>query len=240
MEAYMAALRGGATEEEAVCQRAKCALDHGGEWVGGAAEIVWTGGTETTPDWWGTDARERFLQSKRRLWRANIQNVPCRVTHLSTLYQYYFSDLAWHQFFGPLPDADDVLEFGEHSQEVSLAGAQRDFEILRRVQREALGVITPGMAHVDAKPAVDAFLARDKEAREHISHYYVHGVGLEIHEEPLLHTPMLDPTPLEGPIYFRPGAVVSSEWFTRLWTVEEPFVMTNNGWEPLVALRGLT
>ena len=36
-----------------------------------------------------------------------------------------------------------------------------------------------------------------------------------------------------------PGAVVSSEWFSRCWTVEDPFVMTETGWEPLAQLQGL-
>jgi len=146
--------------------------------------------------------------------------------------------MAWHEFVGPEPAADQRLDFG--NRQATFAEAQRDFDILRRVQREALEVITPEMTHIDAKKAVDAFLAADPEAPEHITHYYIHGVGLEVHEEPLLHTPMPDPTPLDGPIYFRPGAVVSSEWFTRLWTVEEPFVMTATGWEPLVELKGLT
>lgn len=87
---------------------------------------------------------------------------------------------------------------------------------------------------------LDAFIPWKVPHLGYLTNYYIHGVGLEVHEEPLLHTPMLEPTPLDGLIYFEPGAVVSSEWFTHLWTVEEPFVLTADGWEPLVELRGLT
>jgi len=238
MQAYMRALREGATVAGAQLVRAQYALEAGGEWVGGAHKIAWTGGTDETPAWWDEEARERFLSSERRDWRANIRNVPCCVTHLETRFQFYYSDLAWHEFLGPAPDDKDVLDFS--GREVTFGEARRDFEILRRIQREALAKIEPGMSQWDARKAVDAFLASDREAGDHITHYYIHGVGLEIHEEPLLHTPMPDSTPLDGPVYFRPGAVVSSEWFTRLWTAEEPFVMTDAGWEPLVELRGLT
>lgn len=237
MEAYMDAIRGGASVPEAQRIRAQRAIELGGEWPGGAYRLAWTGGTDETPAWWDAEARERFLATSRN-WKGGPDDVPCLVTHFEGVFQYYFADLAWHEFYGPEPPADEIIVAG--AKQTPYAEAQRDFQILRRIQTEALNQIRPGMDHVTAKSTVDAFIATDPEAKEHITNYYVHGIGLEIHEEPVLTGYVPQPTPLDGPIYFRPGAVVSSEWFTHLWTVEEPFVMTERRWEPLIELRGLT
>ena len=237
MEAYMQALRSGASRKEAERVRAQCAITHGGEWVGGPYRQAWTGGTDETPDWWDPEPREQFLSWTGRNWQGLPYDSPFFVTHLETRFQYYFSDLAWHEFIDPKPDESRPVVWGE--KQVSFAEARRDFELLRRVQTEALHLIRPGMSHPEAKKVVDDYLAADPETREHYS-YFIHGVGLEVHEEPVLTASVPTPIPLDGPIYFQPGAVVSSEWFSRLWTVEEPFVMTKDGWHPLVELRGLT
>ena len=237
MEAYMQAIRSKATRREAERIRAQRALDYGGEWVGGPYDVAWTGGTDATPAWWDTSAREQFQASTARNWRGLPDDTPFFVSHFEATFQYYFADLAWHELYGPEPDQSDQLAWGD--QQVSFGEAQHDFGVLRRVQAEALTHVQPGMNHVDAKKAIDAYLAQDPEAEEHITSYYVHGVGLEIHEEPVLTRSVPVSTPQDGFIHFRPGAVVSSEWFTRLWTVEEPFVMTETGWEPLVELKGL-
>lgn len=237
MEAYMTALRNGASVQEAQCIRAQSPLELGGEWVGGPYKLVWTGGIDETPDWWDAEARECFL-TKSRNWNSTPDNVPCLVTHFEGLYQYYFSDLAWHEFYREEPGQDETVSLG--GQDVLYSDACHDFEVIRRIQTEALMEIQPGMDHVTAKQKVDAFLAGNAEAKEHIIGYFIHGLGLEVHEEPVLSSYVTRPTPLDGPICFEPGAVVSSEWFTTLWTVEEPFVMTNGGWEPIIELRSLT
>jgi len=238
MEAYMQAIRKGASRREAERIRAERASDFGGEWPGGPYSLAWTGGTDDTPDWWDPEAQKRFRAAKSRDWKGQPDDAPCFITHFEGLFQYYWADLAWHEFYGPEPRPDEVVRVG--AREVPYREARRDFEILRRVQTEALNAIRPGMDHVAAKKAIDAFRAADTEARKHITKYYIHGVGLEVHEEPVLTGYVPTPIPLDGPIYFRPGAVVSSEWFTHHWTVEEPFVMTETGWEPLIELRGLT
>ena len=238
MEAYMQAIRSGATRPEAQLVRAQRALEYGGEWVGGPYGIAWTGGNDETPAWWDTDAREQFYAAAVRRWQGLPEDSPFLITHFETTFQYYFSDLAWHELYGAEPGDDEILSWGD--RQLSYGEARHDFEVLRRIQSEALHVITPGMDHVTAKEQIDAFLAADAEAKEHVTHYYVHGIGLEIHEEPVLTGHVPKSTPLDGLIYFHPGAVVSSEWFTSLWTAEEPFVMTEAGWEPLVELRGLT
>jgi Xaa-Pro aminopeptidase len=237
MEAYMNAIRNGASRQEAECVRAKRAIEEGGEFPGGPYRLAWTGGNDETPAWWDKEARERFLSTSRN-WRGQPDDAPCFITHFEGLFQYYWADLAWHEFYGPEPALDQVVRVG--AKEGVYREARRDFEIVRRVQIEALNQIRPGMDHVAAKKAIDAFRAADAEAKKHITNYYIHGVGLEIHEEPVLTGYVPTPIPLDGPIYFRPGAVVSSEWFTHHWTVEEPFVMTETGWEPLIELRGLT
>ena len=237
MEAYMEAIRRGASVSEAQCIRAQRAIELGGEWPGGPYRLAWTGGTDETPAWWDAEAREQFLATSRN-WKGGPDDVPCLVTHFEGMFQYYFADLAWHELYGPEPSADEIIVVG--AREVSYAEAQHDFQILRRIQTEALNQIRPGMDHVTAKSTVDTFLAADSEAKEHITNYYIHGIGLEVHEEPVLTGHVPQPTPLDGLICFRPGAVVSSEWFTHPWTVEEPFVMTEMGWEPLIELRGLT
>ena len=238
MEAYMEALRSGASRSEAQRVRAQRALDHGGEWVGGAYGLAWTGGTDETPAWWDPEARTRFLSSPSRSWKSLPHDSRFCVTHFEARFQYYFADLAWHEFYGPEPAESDRVGWGE--EQVPFGEARRDFDILRRVQTEALNQIRPGMSHRQAKETIDAYLAGNAEAKEHVTNYYVHGIGLEVHEEPVLTGYVPSPVPLDGPIYFHPGAVVSSEWFTRLWTVEEPFVMTETGWQPLVGLKGLT
>lgn len=238
METYMQAIRAGKTREEAQHVRAQRAIDFGGEWAGGPYKVAWTGGTDETPAWWDPEARESFLASRARNWKALPDDSPFLVTHFETTFQYYFADLAWHEFYGPEPAPNETLQWNDRS--VSFSDAQTDFEILRRVQSEALSAIRPGMHHVEAKRALDAWLEADAESKGHITNYYVHGVGLEIHEEPVLTGSVPEPTPSDGPIIFQPGAVVSSEWFTHLWTVEEPFVMMETGWKPLVELRGLT
>ena len=237
MEAYMQALGAGATRPEAQRIRAQRALDDGGEWVGGAYGLAWTGGTDETPAWWDTEARERFLSSTSRNWQGMPHDSRFCVTHFEARFQYYFADMAWHECHGPEPAEIERVEWG--GRQVPFGEARRDFDILRRVQTEALNCIQPGMSHPKAKEAIDAYLASDAEAREHVTNYYVHGIGLEVHEEPILTGCVPSPVPLEGPIHFQPGAVVSSEWFTRLWTVEEPFAMTETGWQPLVELRGI-
>ena len=237
MTAYMSAIRSGMSVWEAQRIRAHSPIEAGGEWVGGPYRLGWTGATDETPDWWDVEARERFRTTSRN-WLGSSDDEPCFVTHFEGLYQYYFADLAWHEFCGPEPSPDDVIAVG--ANRVTYREASHDFEIIRRVQTEALRQIEPDMDHVEAKQKVDAFLSSDPDAKEHITGYYIHGIGLEIHEEPVLNSGVSQPTPLDGPIYFNPGAVVSSEWFTNLWTVEEPFVMTDTGWKPLIELRGLT
>ncbi|MDP6114019.1 MAG: M24 family metallopeptidase [Planctomycetota bacterium] len=238
MEAYMQAIRSGLSRTEAQRLRAQRALDYGGEWVGGVSRHAWTGGTDETPAWWDADARRRFLSTTARNWKGLPDDSPVCVTHYSAIFQYYFSDLAWHEFYGPEPAESEMLQWVD--REIPFHDARRDFEILRRVQKEALEPIRPGMSHLEAKAAVDAWLAADAESKEHITNYYIHGIGLEIHEEPVLTGSVPIPTPADVPILFQPGAVVSSEWFTQLWTVEEPFVLTESGWEPLAELKDLT
>ena len=237
MEAYMKAIRNGASQREAERIRAQRAIDFGAEWPGGPYRLAWTGGTDETPDWWDDAARKQFSTPLRN-WQWQADDAPCFISHFEGRYQYYWADLAWHEFVGPEPGPDQVLRVGGKTG--PYREAKHDFEIIRRIQREALTVIRPGMGHVAAKKAVDAFLAADPEAKGHITGYYIHGIGLQVHEEPVLQSGMVAPLPLDGPIYYRPGAVVNSEWFTRYWTVEEPFVMTQTGWEPLIKLRGLT
>jgi Xaa-Pro aminopeptidase len=237
MEAYMAAIRSGASPQEAQRIRAKRALDFGGEWTGGPYGLAWTGGTDETPDWWDDNARKRF-EATSRTWRDQPDDAPCCITHFESRFQYYWADLAWHEFYGPEPSPDQVVRIG--LRKAPYREAVRNFEAVRRAQSEALEVIWPGMDHVAAKKAIDAFLTRNPDIKKHIKNYNIHGVGLEVHEEPVFKSSMPIPIPIDGPIYFRPGAVVNSEWHTPYWTVEEPFVMTETGWEPLIELRGVT
>jgi len=116
---------------------------------------------------------------------------------------------------------------------------ERLVEELRRIQRDVLQTILPGMDQFQAKKAVEDYIRSDPEAAEHRVSYFIHGIGLEVHEEPVLVAGRPECVPAESPLYYTPGAVVSSEWFSRCWTVEDPFVMTEEGWVPLGALQGL-
>lgn len=257
MEAYMQAIRGGATIREAELARAQRALECGGEFVGGPQRVSWTGGTDVTPAWWDEPVRRRYEASPiGKTWNDVPFDAPILVTHLETLYQFYYADLAWHELIGPEPDGATLFPWGNKT--VSHDGGTvvsrgdgrvrydelcRDFTLLRRVQREAIRHIKPGMDQWQAKQAVDNYLAADPAAKERITMYFLHSLGLEIHEEPILVARQVfdgaDPVPVERAIRYDPGTVISSEWFTRYWTVEEPFVMTATGWEPLIELKGL-
>jgi len=236
MEAYMQAIRSGATRHAAEHIRAQRAIDYGGEWVGGAHRPAWTGGVDNTPAWWDAPARQRFLDnSSLRNWKRLPDDAPFFVTHFEAKFQYYWCDIAWHEFYGDEPADDDLIAFGD--RQIPYRELRHDFEVITRIQRESLHQIKPGMGHIEARDAVNSYLKSDPEATEHRANYFIHGVGLEVHEEPVLQPPVL--MPRDWQIYFHPGAVVSSEWFTLFWTVEDPFVMTETGWEPLTDLKGL-
>ncbi len=195
-----------------------------------------------TPAWWDTRAREQYMATFARLrnWRGLPDNAPFVATHVQTRFQGYWCDAVWREFRGPEPDNDDIIDFGDKGK-VSYREARRDFEILRTIQTEALQEIRPGMDQNQAAKAVDEYIKSNAEAARHIRLYWLHGIGLEIHEEPIIKRSPGDSSAvgLGRPIYYYPGAVVSSEWFSNLWGVEDPFVMTETGWEPLAELRDI-
>jgi len=245
MELYMENIRSGINRQDAEKNRAKNAIDLGGEWLGGGYSTIWTGGVDYTPDWWDTEAREKISSARIRNYANLPYDFPCLITHYGCKYQYYLSDLAWHEFYNDEPDPDKNFLWG--TEKVTYSEAVREFELIRRVQKEALELIKPGMNHIEANKKINNYLIADKEASKKIVQYYIHSLGLEVHEEPIftLYSEPFEekkpnvPTPADGLIYIYPGTVLSSEWFTPLWTVEEPFVMTEKGWEPLVELRGI-
>lgn len=237
MDAYMQAIRRGAGEKEALLIRAKAALDCGAEWLDGAYRGAWTGGPDHTPDWWSPEVQERFKRCPDRYWHGIVDSPDFCVTHFETVYQGYFADLAWHEFIRePRPGA--LLDFGDGAK-VSVEEAREDFDILRRMQTDALSAIRPGMSHFEALEQVRNRVASDAEFAAHCTGYFIHGVGLEIHEEPVFTSVTAKPIPQNERIVYEIGAVVSSEWFSKYWTVEEPFVLTATGWQPLVHRRGL-
>ncbi len=257
MELYMRALRNGASRREAEILRAKHAVELGGEWAGGPYRVEWTGGIDVTPAWLDAPVRRKYESTYAgKTFNDTPYDFPFFVTHYEAFFQGYYSDLAWHEFIGPEPAESDVFTYGEKvsydgssvkskgKREVTYGEIRENFEVTRRVQREAIQNIRPGMDHNQAKEALEDFIKSDAEAKKHISYFFIHSLGIDIHEEPMiacrkLYDPTAKPIPLDGPIFFYPGAVVSSEWFTEYLTVEEPFIMTKNGWEPLCELKGL-
>ncbi|MBI2441420.1 MAG: aminopeptidase P family protein [Lentisphaerae bacterium] len=252
METYMQAIRLGATRREAEVVRAQKALDYGGEWIGGASRVSWTGGIDDTPAWWDAPARRRFdAAATTKNYLGLPDNAPFLITHYESRFQYFWGDQAWHEFYGPEPADDDLLDFA--GKQVRYAEARRNFEIMRRVQREAINAVRPGLDHYQARAAIDRYLRDNPEGAEaagidpanpsgtkHAGMYFVHAIGLDIHEEPVIASRAPRPVPLDGPIYIQPGTVLQSEWLGPLWTLEEPFVLTEKGcWEPLVDLPGL-
>jgi len=239
MEAYMQAIRLGADRREAELIRAKRCLEFGAEWVGGANRVAWTGGTNATPAWWDKTARLQFQSTlSGRNWQNMSDDTPYYVTHFETVFQSYYSDLAWCQFYGPEPNNNDIIEFGG-KRKVSYREARVDYEIIRRIQRESIQGIKPGMDQFQAADAIEDYLKSDPELEEHQTGYFIHGIGLDIHEEPILARALGKPVPREEQIYYQPGAVISSEWFSKCWTVEDPFIMTETEWQPLARMTGL-
>lgn len=256
MERYMQALRNGSNREYAELLRARHALDYGCEFVGGARRINWTGGPDNTAAWWDPAIRQAYeADPVGKTWNDSAFDAPIYVSHIETRYHYYYADLAWHKFIGPPPTDDTILDWGiktashdggtvsGRTEKPSFAELREDFRVIRRVQSEAIQCIRPGMDQFEAKRAVEAFLAADSEAARHITMYFLHSLGLEIHEEPILAGRKVPdtslPVPADHPIYYRPGAVISSEWFTDFWTVEEPFELTEHGWRPLIELHDI-
>ena len=242
----MNAIRSGANRFEAERIRAKCAIDYGGEWLGGGYRTMWTGGVDYTPAWWDKDARKKIESAKSRNYANLPDDFPCLITHYGGRFQHYYSDLAWHEFHNAEPDNSEKFQWG--NEQVTYRKACCDFELIRRVQKEAIQEIRPGMDHLQANKAINDYIKSDPDVLKNIVQYYIHSIGLEIHEEPIftLYSEPFEnkqpsrPTPGDGLIYFHPGVVISSEWFTSIWTVEEPFIMTENGkWEPLVELKGI-
>ena len=244
MEAYSLALRGGATRAEAELVRAKRALDSGCEWVGGATRMSWTGGTFETLPWWDAAAQQQFLREPiGRNWQQLPDEVPICVTHFETRYHYYFSDIAWHETLSPEPSPGDAIDWAADGQRGKFLWRDlcRDYEVIRAVQQEAINTIRIGMNQTEARAAVEAYLARNADYQHHGRGYFIHSLGLEVHEEPVLAAANPEAMPVDGPIIFVPGTVCSSEWFSRHWTVEDPYVLRADGkWGPLVPLRGLS
>ena len=238
MEAYMDALRGKAPIHRAARARAQRCLDCGAEWMGGPYRSDWGGSLGMTPAWWDSRARAQYLSTFPRLrnWRGTSDDAPFVATHIQTRFQGYWCDAIWREFLGPEPYRESIIDFGV--KKVTYHEAREDFEVLRNVQTDALQGILPGMDQTQAVEAVDEYFRNNADAADRIKSYFIHGIGLEIHEEPTIRRspPRLW---LDKPIYYHPGAVVSSEWFTELWGAEDPFVMTENGWEPLSELRDI-
>ena len=139
----------------------------------------------------------------------------------------------------------DIIEFGgahlSDGGKVPYREARRDYEVVRRMQRESLQLIRPGMDQFQANRAIAEYLKSDREVADHYLLHFVHGIGLELHEEPVIFYDRVSPQSAGASILYQPGALVSSEWFSRYWTVEDPFVMDANGsWQPLHCLRPLS
>ncbi len=175
MDAYMQAIRSGTSPADARVIRAQHALKQGGEWMGGIDSLAWTGATDDTAAWWDEDARTSFHASPLRNWKGLTGDLPFFVTHFEAKYQCYYADVAWHEFYDENPDRNLQLYFP--SGIISFENACEDFEILRRAQREALELIKPGMTHLQAKKVIDDFCHSDSQVHEHITNYYIHGIG---------------------------------------------------------------
>lgn len=69
--------------------------------------------------------------------------------------------------------------------------------MLRTVQGEGLNCINPGMNQHEVKKVLESFRSSDPTACHHITHYYIHGVGLKIHKEPVTFGYVAEPMPLD-------------------------------------------
>lgn len=243
MDAYMNVLRAGGSLVDAQLARAKKALDEGVDWVGGAARMAWTGGTYETLRWWDAPARERYLKTWiARNWQSLPDGAPICVTHFETQCDGYFSDIAWHEYLHASRGPDELIEWAALNEPGTFTRRelQADYDVMRVVQREAINRIRPGMTQTQARAAVEDYLKHNADYQRHGTGYFVHSLGIEVHEEPILATANPRAMPYDEVMYFEPGIVCSSEWFSKHWTIEDPFVMGENGvWEPLTELRGI-
>jgi Xaa-Pro aminopeptidase len=255
-EAYMRALRKGRSIQEAILERAKTALDYGVEYAGGAAGISWTGGTDITPAWWDPEIRRAYEKNPRgKTWNEIPFFNEVQVSHGETVYQHYFSDFAWHEFIHGEPGDDALFTLGPEGgsidgsdskdgvkREVSYRELKEDFRIIREVQHNAIQGIKPGMNQFEAHQSVMDYFKEHPEHRARITYCFLHSLGLEVHEEPMIACRSLEHPnfiPEKEPISYKVGMVMSSEWFTSYWTVEEPYLLTETGWIPLVERRGI-
>ena len=128
MEAYMEAIRNGKNRYEAEKIRAKTTIDYGGEFVGGATRLNWTGGIDYHPLWLDNKIRKHFKSkdiNKYRNWVNLPDDFPFFVSHFESKFQSYWGDIAWHESYFDEPEDKDILDFG--NKKIKYLEAKHDF-----------------------------------------------------------------------------------------------------------------
>ena len=150
----------------------------------------------------------------------NPRNEPIRQGEVfrfdyGAIYDGYWGDLARSYIFGKKPTLEQ----------------QRIYDSILKTQETALETIKPGItAHEVYEKAVEAGQTIDsKLRREHVGH----GIGLEVHEEPILRS--------GNNIVIEPGMVMSVEAGTFIpeiggFVVEDTVIVTDNGLEILSSM----
>lgn len=252
-EAYVQALRCGRPVQEALKIRAKLAVDLGCEMYGGPDGMFLGGGDDQTPMWYDPDVRKKY---KENLLSKTFNAVPYHgdvcIHHGETKYQKYWSDYCICKLLIDEPEPDDLITVGppkldkpiddqpinpNTKRQIPYKEFKAEYEMLRKVQREAIQAIKPGMNQFDAYDALVAYLKGNPEQAAVIRTVYIHSVGLEVHEEPFFSfLGFGNPgnfTPKDKPVYFDAGSITTAEFAGTYSMIEDIFGLTGNGWVPL-------
>jgi Xaa-Pro aminopeptidase len=130
-------------------------------------------------------------------------------------------------FDGYASDCTRTFAVGEISD-----GANEVYELVRTAQAAGLEAVRPGVHGTDADEAARS-LIRDAGREEQFGHGLGHGVGLEVHEAPVLSKRSEDTLAVGDVVTVEPGVYVPGEFGVR---IEDLVTVTEDGHRNLSSL----